>query len=442
MAPKVSFISLGCAKNTVDSEVMLGRLALGGFTVCQEYADSDVVVVNTCGFLQSAEKEAIETIGRATRLKRRGRVKAVVVAGCLPQRYGPEVEKKLRDVDAIVGVTDREKIAEVCRAALAGTHPEVLNLVDRNYPSHEVDRDRLRITPRHYGYLRVAEGCNHTCAFCIIPHIRGRFRSKPIEELLREARELAADGAVELCLIGQDTSEYGLDLYRETRLHELLARLGEIDGVRWIRCHYMYPTMVSDRQIREIARNPKVVKYIDMPIQHTRERMLRIMRRGITQKKQDELIERLRAEIPGLAMRTTVIVGHPGETREDHEAMLEDLRKFRFERLGAFTYSTEPGTAAALMEKKVPRAEQARRYNAVMSAQRSIAREIHRGWIGRTLECIVDEVPEKGAAIGRTAADAPDVDGRIYLKGAGLRPGSLVRARVTAAREYDLLGVL
>lgn len=436
MNPKVSFISLGCAKNLVDSEVMLGKLALGGFTVAQEYADSDVIVVNTCGFLQSAEKEALSVITKATKLKKQGKVKAVVVAGCLPQRYGPAVQEKLKNVDAILGVTDRDKIAETCRNVLVDQVPDVLNLVDRNYPKFEVDRERLRITPRHFAYLRVAEGCNHTCAFCIIPHIRGKFRSKPIDELVREAKELVKDGAVELSLIGQDTSEYGLDLYRETRLHELLARLSEIEGLRWIRCNYMYPTMVNDKQIREIATNPKVVKYIDMPIQHTREKMLRIMRRGITAEKQDALIQKLRAEIPDLVFRTTVIVGHPGETAEDHEAMVEDLARYRFERLGAFTYSTEPGTRAAEMSDAVPRKEQLRRYNAVMSLQQKMSREIHRGWIGRTMETIVDAPKE-----GRTYGDAPDVDGKIFLKSPrSLKPGQIVRAKVIGAREYDLLG--
>jgi ribosomal protein S12 methylthiotransferase len=436
MTPKVSFISLGCAKNLVDSEVMLGKLALGGFMICEEYADSDVVVVNTCGFLQSAEKEALHAINEATRLKDEGKVKAVVVAGCLPSRYGPEVQEKLKSVDAILGVTDRDKIAETCRTVLADKVPDVLNLVNRNYPKYEIDRERLRITPKHFAYLRVAEGCNHTCAFCIIPHIRGKFRSKPIEELISEAEDLVSDGAVELSLIGQDTSEYGLDIYRETRLHELLARLSEIEGLRWIRCNYMYPTMVTDKQIREIAANPKVVKYIDMPIQHTREKMLRIMRRGITAEKQDELIRKMRAEIPGLVFRTTVIVGHPGETREDHEAMVQDLERYRFERLGAFTYSTEPGTRAAEMtDEFVPRKEQLRRYNAVMSLQQRLSREIHRGWVGRTMECIVDKPKE-----GRTYGDAPDVDGKIFFKGKGFKPGQIVQAKITGARDYDLLG--
>lgn len=440
---RINFVSLGCAKNTVDSEVMLGRLATEGFVVCARPEDADVVVVNTCGFLQAAEAEALETIRGAVRLKDRGRVRAVVVAGCLPSRYGTAAEEKLDGVDAILGVPERDRIAEVCRQILAdrGFDGRVLNLTSRNYPEYEIDRDRLRITPRHTAYLRVAEGCNHTCAFCIIPHIRGRFRSKPMEELVREARELAADGAVELNLIGQDVSEYGLDLYRRTMLHELLPRLADIDGVRWIRCLYMYPTMVTDAMIREIARNPKVVKYIDMPIQHTRDRMLRLMRRGLKPGQQDELIRKIRAEIPGVVFRTTVIAGHPGETIEDHEAMLEDLERYRFERLGAFVFSVEPGTRAASMPDAVPEKEGVRRRDAIMRRQRRIAAEIHKTWVGREIEAIVEGSRGRGLWIGRTAADAPDVDGSILLRGE-TAAGRIVRARITAARGYDLAGVV
>ncbi len=420
---------------------MLGRLASDGFVVCGRPEDADVVVVNTCGFLQAAEQEALETIRGAVKLKSRGKVKAVVVAGCLPSRYGQDAKDKLGDVDAVLGVPERDRIGEVCREVLSGRFDGVLNLTSRNYPEYEIDRDRLRITPRHTAYLRVAEGCNHTCAFCIIPHIRGRFRSKPLDELVREARELAADGAVELNLIGQDVSEYGLDIYRRTMLHELLPRLAEIEGVRWIRCLYMYPTMVTDAMIREIARNPKVVKYIDMPIQHTRDRMLKLMRRGLKPGQQDELIRRIRAEIPGVVFRTTVIAGHPGETTEDHGAMLEDLARYRFERLGAFVFSVEPGTRAAEMEGQVPEKERVCRRDAIMRQQRRIAAAIHASWVGREVEAIVETSKGAGRWAGRTAGDAPDVDGTILLRGTAA-VGTIVRAKITASRGYDLSGLI
>lgn len=436
--PRAAFVSLGCAKNTVDSEVMLGRLATAGFVLCPEPRDADVVVVNTCGFLQEAEKEAYSVIGEMLELKRRGVVKAVVVAGCLPQRYGEEARGRFDGVDAVIGTNERDRIAEVCREALGGGREFS---VGRNYPEHEVDRDRLRITPRHYAYLRVAEGCNHTCAFCIIPKIRGPFRSKPMEELLREARELVADGAVELCLIGQDVSEWGLDRYRKLKLHELLARLAEIDGLRWIRLLYMYPTMVTDEQIREIARNPKVVKYVDMPIQHTRERMLRRMRRGITQAKQEDLIARLRDRIPGLVLRTTIIAGMPGETETDFQELLDDVRRLRFERLGVFPYSREPGTAADGMDGQLPKREILRRQREILKIQAEIARENNLAKVGRSVEAIVDRVPERGPAEGRTYADAPEVDPRILLRvPRGTAPGTFLRAKVIGVRGPDLLG--
>jgi ribosomal protein S12 methylthiotransferase len=297
-----------------------------------------------------------------------------------------------------------------------------------------VDRDRLRITPKHFAYVRVAEGCNHTCAFCIIPKIKGPFRSKPMEELEREVRELASDGAREIILIGQDTTEYGLDIYRKLVLDELIERISQIEGVRWIRLLYCYPTMMTDRLVQTMARNPKVVKYIDIPFQHTRERMLRLMRRGITEQRQRELIAQLRQEVPGIFIRTTAIVGFPGETEDDFEGLLADLREFRFERLGAFIYSPEPGTAAIAMEGQVPEPEKRRRFDAAMQLQQKIAFEILEAQIGRELEVIVDR-----AGWGRTYADAPDVDGMIELRGRAA-PGDIVRCRVTGTKEYDLMG--
>lgn len=441
-APRVSFVSLGCAKNLVDSEVLLGRLARGGFTLCSDYADSDVVVVNTCGFLQASERESMETIDRMVELKEKGDLRAVVVAGCLPQRYGPEFAKRVPKVDAVLGITGRENIAEVCEGLLAkaGRRTKPVVRVSGDLPRYEIDRDRFRLTARHTAYLRISEGCNHTCAFCVIPRIRGKYRSKPIEAVVDEARELAADGAVELNLIGQDVTNYGLDLYGKLCLERLLERLSAVDGVRWIRLLYCYPTFVTDRLIRAIADLPKVVKYVDMPVQHTRERVLRLMRRGITEKRQKELIAGMRAGIPGLVLRTTVIVGFPGETDADFEGMLEDLGELKFDRLGAFAYSREPGSVADGLEGHVDEKAKAARMDAVMKRQQRIAMEFNRSMVGRRVAAIVEKRLTKTAWEGRTTADAPEVDPVITLRGKDLQEGAIVEARVTGFRGYDLVG--
>ena len=440
-SPRVSFVSLGCAKNLVDSEVLLGHLAQGGFDLCADYRQSDVVVVNTCGFLASSEKESMDAIGSMVDLKGRGRLKAVVVAGCLPQRYGPEFEKRLRGVDAVLGITNRERIADVCSTLLEKSRPSrPLNLVSGDLPRYEIDRDRVRLTPRHTAYVRLSEGCDHTCSFCVIPKIRGKFRSKPMEVILGEAEELARDGAKELNLIAQDTTSYGLDLYQKLVLDELLRKLEAVKGVEWIRLLYCYPSYVTDRLIDEVARNPKVVKYVDMPVQHTRERMLRAMRRGVTEESQRALVRKWRDRVPGLVFRTTVIAGFPGETEEDFQGLLDDLRELRFERLGAFVYSREPGSRADALEGHVPEDEKRRRYARVMQQQQEIAFALNRGLVGREVPVLVEKRLGKNRWEGRTAGDAPDIDTTIALHGNSVKVGDLARARVTGWNVYDLIG--
>jgi len=440
--PRVSFVSLGCAKNLVDSEVLLGHLAKGGFDLCADYKQSDVVVVNTCGFLASSEKESMDTIDSMVDLKGKGRLKAVVVAGCLPQRYGAEFEKRLQGVDAVLGITNREKIAEVCSTILEKTRPaRPLNLVSTELPRFEIDRDRVRLTPRHSAYVRLSEGCDHTCAFCVIPQIRGKFRSKPMEVIRDEVNELATDGAREINLIAQDTTSYGLDLYKKLVLDELLHSL-EAAKVDWIRLLYCYPSYVTDRLMKEVARNPKIVKYVDMPIQHTRERMLRAMRRGVTEQSQKDLVKKWRDTVPGLVFRTTVIVGFPGETEEDFEGMLEDLREMRFERLGAFMYSREPSSRADQLEGHLPEDVKIRRYGRVMQQQQEIAFSLNRGMVNKTVPVLVEKKTGKNKWEGRTAGDAPDIDTLISLHGNSVEVGDVARARVTGFNVYDLIGDL
>jgi len=441
--PRVSFVSLGCAKNLVDSEVLLGHLAKGGFDLCADYKQSDVVVVNTCGFLASSEKESMDTIDSMVDLKGKGRLKAVVVAGCLPQRYGAEFEKRLQGVDAVLGITNREKIADVCTNLLEKTRPDrPVNLVSSELPKYEIDRDRVRLTPKHSAYVRLSEGCDHTCAFCVIPQIRGKFRSKPMEVIRSEVEELARDGAKEINLIAQDTTSYGLDLYKKLVLDELLRSLEDVKGVEWIRLLYCYPSYVTDRLIQEVARNSKLVKYVDMPVQHTRERVLRAMRRGVTEKSQKELIRKWRDAVPGLTFRTTVIVGFPGETEEDFQGLLDDLKELRFERLGAFMYSKEPGSRAEALEGHLPEEEKIKRYGRVMQQQQEIAFSVNRAMVNKVVPVIVEKKTGKKSFEGRTAGDAPDIDTVISLHGTGVQVGQIAKARVTGFNVYDLIGDL
>jgi ribosomal protein S12 methylthiotransferase len=441
--PRVSFVSLGCAKNLVDSEVLLGHLAQGGFDLCGDYKQSDVVVVNTCGFLAASEKESMDTIDSMVGLKKKGgRLKAVVVAGCLPQRYGPEFEKRLKGVDAVLGITNREKIADVCTTLLDKTKPKTgLNLVSTDLPKYEIDRDRVRLTPRHTAYVRLSEGCDHTCSFCVIPQIRGKFRSKPTELILDEVRELVKDGAKEINLIAQDTTSYGLDLYKKLVLDDLLAKIAEIDGVEWIRPLYCYPSYVTERLMREMARNPKVCKYVDMPVQHTKERMLRAMRRGVTEESQKALIAKWRELVPGLTFRTTVIVGFPGETDEDFQGMLDDLRELKFERLGAFVFSSEPGSRAEKLEGHVAEDVKQARYARVMQQQQEIAFSLNRSLVNKVVPVIVERKLGKNRWEGRTEGDAPDIDTVIALHGAS-EEGRIAKARITGWNVYDLIGDL
>lgn len=435
---KVSFISLGCAKNLVDSEVILGRLAQSGWALCEDSEDSDVVIVNTCGFLQAARTESIQAVERAVELRDAGRIRGVVVAGCLPQRDAQDALSCLSSADAILGSDSRRHIVETCESLLEGTPVPPVRVSTEL--SAEVDRDRLRLTPRHTAYLRLSEGCDHTCAFCIIPTIKGKFISKPKEAILEEARELAADGARELNLIAQDTTSWGLDLYKRLALPELLAALSTVEGVEWIRLLYCYPSFVTPRLIEAVARTPKVLPYIDMPIQHTVERMLRRMRRGVTESSQRDLIGALRAGIPGLIMRTTLIVGFPGETEQEFERLCADIRELSFERLGVFRYSDEPGTRAFGLEDRVEEAVKQERYDRVMRVQKEVARRVGRGFVGRTLPVILERKTGGDRWEGRTAGDAPDVDGLIRLGARGAEVGQIVRARVTGARGYDLEG--
>jgi len=468
-AVKVGLISLGCPKNLVDSERMLGQVTSDG-AVLAPVEEADIVVVNTCGFVEAAKQESIGHILEMLERKRRGQLQRVVVTGCLAQRYANDLRTELPEVDALVGVTREDEVSGLIRELQKKPGPKKLPMAPaepapqggaggeasaarRGAPAlpgprvlvadptrpFEAETGRLRLTPAHYAYLRVAEGCDHACTFCAIPSFRGRFRSKPIEAILEEARELALDGAVELCLIAEDTNQYGHDRRDGASLSRLLRRLDEVPGVRWLRILYAYPAYFPDELIDTIAELEKVVPYIDIPLQHIADPVLRAMRRP-SRAQTEALLAKLRDRIPRLTLRTTMITGFPGETATDHEELVRFVRDFRFERLGAFAYSQEDGTDAATLAGQLPPEVREARRAEVLAVQQEVAFERNRSLVGQTVRAIVDAVEAPGRAIGRTEGDAPDVDGsiRLYQPGFEFQPGQILSAEVQAASGYDL----
>jgi ribosomal protein S12 methylthiotransferase len=442
MASKTfAFVSLGCPKNLVDSERMLGKLAQDGYSLTPDADGADVVVINTCGFIEPARQESLGVIREMLALKEQGRVGAVVVAGCLAERKKDDLLQEVPGVDHIVGVFGREEIAQVLDRTLYRQRQDEQRSLFRPAPIRALeDTARLRITPRHYAYLKISEGCDRLCTFCAIPSMRGKHITKPIEEVLREARELAADGVRELIVVAQDTTYYGLDLYGKVRLAELLRKLNEVEGLEWIRILYAYPIHFTDELIQTLADTPKIVPYLDMPLQHINDRVLKRMQRRVNRAETEELLARLRRAIPNLALRTTFIVGFPGETEAEFEELCTFVRAARFERAGVFPYSFEPGTPASRLPDHLPEEVKQQRRDRLMEIQQEVAFAWTREQVGKEIEAIVDspdpEVP--GHFLARSHADAPDIDCVVRLKGKGLRVGDLVRARVTGADDYDL----
>jgi ribosomal protein S12 methylthiotransferase len=442
MASKTfAFVSLGCPKNLVDSERMLGKLAQDGYTLVPEPDGADVVVVNTCGFIEPARQESLAVIKEMLALKEAGRLGHVVVAGCLAERKQGSLLQELPQVDQIAGVFGREEITQVVNRALS--HQEEQRSLFRPAPvKAQEDTARLRITPRHYAYLKISEGCDRLCTFCAIPGMRGKHVTKPIEEVVREAKELAGDGVRELIVVAQDTTYYGTDMYGRVRLAELLRELEKIAGLEWIRILYAYPIHFTDELIGTLAGSSKIVPYLDLPLQHINDRMLKRMQRRVNRNQTEELLGQLRSAIPNLALRTTFIVGFPGETEAEFEELLAFVRATRFERVGVFPYSYEPDTPATRLDNHLAEEVKQERRNRLMEAQQKIALEWSAGQVGRQLEVIVDgpdpEVPQH--VLARSYADAPDIDCQVRVKGKGLRAGDIVDIKVTAADGYDLVG--
>ncbi len=425
-----SFVSLGCPKATVDSERMLGKLAQDGYALVPDADGADVVVVNTCGFIESARQESLGVIREMLELKQQGKVRAVVVAGCLAERQKDLLLETVPGVDQIVGVFGREEIASVVDRAVSQQREQ--RSVFRPAPVRALeDTARLRITPRHYAYLKISEGCDRLCTFCAIPKMRGKHITKPIEEVIKEANELAADGVRELIVVAQDSTYYGMDLYGRVRLAELLRELEKVDGIEWIRLLYAYPEHVTDELLDTLGSAKKVVPYVDMPLQHINDRVLKRMQRRVDRAKTEDLIARWRAAVPGLTFRTTFIVGFPGETDVEFAELCDFVRESAFDRAGVFTYSLEPDTPAAKLDGHLPQDVKQARLDRLMTVQQEVAFAWSQRQVGREIEAMVDgpdpEMPNHFHARGH--ADAPEIDGLVRLKGKNLQPGDIVRAK-------------
>jgi len=431
----VHFLSLGCPKNRLDTEVMIGGLALGGFAVAERVEDADVAVVNTCSFIESAREESIQAILDVCDRKADGALHAVVVAGCLPQRYANEIAKELPEVDAFVGTGDFPRLAEILSEALAGRGGVYVE-AGRTHLYDETD-PRVLIGPTHTAYVKLSEGCDRVCAFCAIPGIRGPFQSRRAESLLAEAHQLAEAGVREINLVAQDSTSWGKDLPGRPGLDTVLRELDAVDGLDWIRCLYLYPTAITDGMLDVLASGKRVLPYVDVPLQHASDRLLRAMKRGTTADRQAELVARLRSRVPGLTLRTTFIVGFPGETDADFDELCEFVRKVRFDRMGVFRYSDEEGTTAYDYEGKVPRELARERHRELTRIGREILAEKLEALVGSEADVLVDSA-DPGRAHGRLASQAPEIDGVVFFTGGDALPGDLLRIRITGTRGADL----
>ncbi|MBE6678583.1 MAG: 30S ribosomal protein S12 methylthiotransferase RimO [Ruminococcaceae bacterium] len=438
MAIKVGFVSLGCPKNLLDTENMLYMLADGGFEIVPEDVDADVIIINTCAFIESAKQEAIDNILDVAWLKENHTLKGIVVTGCLAQRYKEEVLERMPEVDCVIGTGSIAHIADAVRAAYNGERYTCFEDVDAA-PFYS---ERVITTPEYFAYLKIAEGCDNRCTYCVIPDIRGKFRSRSIDDIVAEAKDLVALGVKELCLVAQDTTRYGEDIYGTYCLDSLLQALSEIDGIQWIRLMYCYADRLTDSVIDEIANNPKVAKYIDLPLQHISDPVLKRMNRRDNEESIRAMIKKLRDRVPGITIRTTFITGFPGETEEDFEKLKSFIKEIRFERLGVFEYSREENTPAYDLPDQIPEKLKRRRYDILMKEQRRIHKELNELAIGKTLE-VLCEGYDRAAEIyyGRPQSDAPDIDGKIYFSAPRrLKDGEMVEVEVTEVIDYDLCG--
>ncbi len=437
---KILFISLGCDKNLVDSEVMIGLVRERAFELTDDEQEADVIVVNTCCFVNDAKEESINTILEMAELKKTGKLKALIATGCLAQRYREDIEKEIPEVDAIIGTTGYEDIVTAIDNALGGTKSEFFK--DLSYLPDTKHKKRVNTTGGYYSYLKIAEGCDKNCTYCIIPKIRGNYRSVPMEDLIEEAKQLADNGVVELMLVAQETTLYGVDIYGKKMLPELLKELCKIDGLQWIRILYCYPEEITDELIEVMKTEEKVCNYLDIPIQHGCDRILKRMGRRTNKQEIVDIVEKLRENIPDITLRTTLITGFPGETEEEHEELMQFVEDMRFDRLGVFTYSPEENTPAALLKDHIDEEVKERRRDELMEVQQEIAFEHAQDAISTKLKVLIEgKLPEDNVFIGRTYKDAPSVDGYIFVNSSSeLISGQFVDVFVTDAKEYDLIG--
>ena len=441
---KILFISLGCDKNLADTEMMLGTLVQRGFSITDDEAQAQAVVVNTCCFINDAKQESINTLLEMAELRKSGAVKALIAAGCLAQRYREEIQKEIPEVDVIVGTTAIDAIADALEEVLAGKPQNYLKDIS-HMPAvydHSAEHKRIVTTGGHYAYLKIAEGCDKHCSYCIIPKVRGHYRSIPMEELILEAERLVSFGAKEIILVAQETTLYGMDLYGEKRLPELLKRLCAIAGVYWIRLLYCYPEEITDELIETIRTQDKVCSYLDIPIQHASDRILKRMGRRTDRQELTDIITKLREQIPEICLRTTIITGFPGETQEEHESLLEFVDEMAFDRLGVFPYSPEEDTPAALFEDQVDEAVKLERQADIMELQQEIAFEKAQAAVGSVMLVMVEgRLPDEHAYVARSYKDAPNVDGFVFVQTEReLMTGDFVRVKITGSYEYDLIG--
>ena len=437
----ILFISLGCDKNLVDSEQMLGLLTQKGFSLTDDETQADVIVINTCCFIHDAKEESIQNILEMAEYRKSGSCKALIVTGCLAQRYKQEIIDEIEEVDAVIGTTAHDEIFDVIEKTLAGQKELDIQDVDRLV---EIDAKRVVTTGGHFAHLKIAEGCDKHCTYCIIPKIRGNYRSVPMERLLKEAQDLADQGVKELILVAQETTIYGTDLYGKKSLHILLKKLCEVKGIRWIRVLYCYPEEIYDELIETIRDEKKICHYLDLPIQHASDRILKRMGRRTTRAQLEEIIGKLRKEIPDIALRTTLITGFPGETQEDHEELMTFVDEMEFDRLGVFTYSQEEDTPAAAMEDQIDEEVKKDRQEELMELQQEVSLDKNEEKIGRTMLAMVEGyLSDENVYVARTYADAPGIDGYLFIDTAEtLMSGDFAKVKITGALEYDLTGEL
>ena len=443
METKIAFVSLGCDKNLVDTENMLGILNQAGFALIGDESEADVLVLNSCCFIDDAKQESIENILELAKYKETGNCKALIVTGCMAQRYKEEILKEIPEIDAVIGTTSYDEIATIVKEVLESKGEKVthFNDIDRKM-DHETPR--VLTTAGYYAFLKIAEGCDNYCTYCIIPKLRGKYRSREIESLLLEAKGLVAQGVTELILVAQDTTRYGIDLYGEKRLPTLLHELGKIEGLEWIRILYCYPEEITDELIMAIKNEPKVCKYIDMPIQHADNEVLKQMGRRSSREQLDQVITKMRHEIPDISLRTTLIVGFPGETKEQFESLVSFVKTTEFDRLGVFTYSQEEDTPASIFPNQIDPEVMEIRKDTIMNIQRAISTAKNETMVGKTTKVLIEgKLTDEDVYIGRTYRDAPEIDGQVFVTYSGeLISGDMVDVKILNAYEYDLIGVI